>query len=370
MFKRNEPCIYIGPAPKRRRKKWLGAILMVALACAITLAPVRPHVSFVSKNACADHVVCTIDNWIGNWVGLGKLFGELRSILQGITNLRNLIAQKWNEFMQYKHKIDYAASLLKDPYEAYRVFIAQLDEQGHPEQLIQGGLRLHKAYHQRGVTDTQAAVRAIVPEETQKKVGVVLRDWYDLAMVASRNPQQSADTILRQASRPLYLFTPVDIRKMTPRRQNEYYQDLHDRTVLYLPPAPRKDELARMLQSPDPEVREEAVLLYSKYTLAWTTALTAEFAAQEDAEHANLVLDYWDRELGRQWMGINKQPYTSAIKTIAHLTIQNQILLARLLREIAQLNAVQQAVHAYQMHKRVKEFLQSADVDLRAGEAK
>ncbi|MBX6424232.1 hypothetical protein [Thermosulfurimonas sp. F29] len=115
--------IWIGPKPKRnllsrifRRKKTAGLIITLALMLVLTPyalqvsrkptttivapggAPVClpsntdriPAVKLVPKEARGEHVTCTITNWWGNWVGLGKLFVTLRHIFGTLSAINNV----------------------------------------------------------------------------------------------------------------------------------------------------------------------------------------------------------------------------------------------------------------------------------------
>ena len=329
IWRRKEPIIYIGPAPRRRRRrKWIAVGLIMALVAALVLAPGRPRVQIAwqARTACAE--TCTITNWWGNWVGLGKLFVELRHIWEDIQNLRNLIAQKWDQFMRYRRQIDYALSVLRDPEEALRDYL-----------LREAGVTLTDLFR-----EEEARLRTRI-DTTSAQLGAALdidhtkfhhQDWIDFATEAKEHAREMAKALLRRAQAP----GPVQTGGRRAVRQNE------QAIQLQLPSPPSEQEVAEALKAANPASGAEAARETARAVAARKWAERRMREAVEDLSASARGLVYWDRNLSKLWAEIDRLPYTSSIKTLTKISIQNQVLLFRILRQVAAQNLVSQAQYA------------------------
>lgn len=328
-WRNREPEIYVGPAPRRRRRRrWIAFGLIVALISAIILAPGRPRIVWQPTCAQAEHVTCTVTNWWGNWVSLAKVWAAIREVYSSVVALRDLISQKWNEFMRYRRQVDYALSVLRDPREALEDYLLRQGQTTLSDLFAQEEARL------RNRTDAVSA-----------QIGAALgldsgrfrhEDWIDLAVEAKEHAREMAKVLLERAQAP----GPVRRGDRKAVRKNE------QAIQLQLPSPPSEQEVEEALRAANPASGAEAARETARAVAAKKWAEKRMREAVEDLSASARGLVYWDRNLGRVWREIEGQPYTAAIKTLAQLTAQNQILLFRILRQMAAINLVQQATYA------------------------
>ena len=345
-WRNREPEIWIGPAPRRRRRRrWIAFGLIVALISAIILVPGRPKVVWEPEEACAEHVVCTVSNWWGNWVGLGKLFVELKQIFEGVRDLRDLIARKWAEFLEYRRRVDYALSILRDPEEALRDYLLSEGRVTLDDLFAREEARLRT-----GLDRKTAAIAAALGIDSTK---VRKSDWIDLATEAAQHSREIAQAILKRAQAP----EPVKEGGRKTVRKNE------QAIQLQLPPPPSQEEVATALKAANPATGAEAAQKVARAVAArrWASARMRE--AVLDLTLADRKLRKWLKELPQIYQEIDRHPYTSGIKTLTKVTIQNQIILLRILRQVSAQNLAFQARYAQIQADRASKAVREAQAE-------
>ena len=347
MFRRNrEPVIYIGPRPpRRRRRKLLAGGLLIALIAALVLAPGRPSLRWQPEEACAEHVACTITNWWGNWVSIAKVYIQLKEVFNAVIGLQHLISAKWEQFMQYKRRIDYALSLLRNPEEAIQIYL-RLYARGDLSDYLRS---LQVQLERRGVSATERAVQSVLKNPRAR-----VNDWMDLVTLTRENAQALAKAV-KQAR-----VVPTRAGKESPE---EAARKADEAIQLQLPEEPSTEELTQAAKAANPASAGEAMKWAARSAAARKFAQGAISDAITDAAHANAGLEFWQREFGRKWQEIDRAEYTAAIKTIAKLTIQNQILLQRLLRQVAETNIAVQTLYSHQMAAQARRAVEEAQAE-------
>ncbi len=346
MFRRNcEPVIYIGPAPRRRRGKVLALGLIVALVAALVMLPGRPRIVWQPTCAQAEHVTCTVTNWWGNWVSLAKVWAAIREVYSSVVALRDLISQKWNEFMRYRRQVDYALSVIRNPEEALRDYLLR-----EGKTTLSDLFREEEARLKRRVDVTSAQLGAALGLDSGR---FRHEDWMDFAVEAKQHARAMAKVILRRAQAP----EPVRNGGRRAVRRNE------QAIQLQLPAPPSKQEVAEALRAANPASGGEAAQKVARAVAArkWASARMRE--AVLDLTVSDRKLRKWLKELPQIYQEIDRHPYTSGIKTLTKVTIQNQIILLRILRQVSAQNLAFQASYAQSQAERARKAIREASLE-------